>query len=211
MVKSNIKLAQSIEGLNTIETLERDLHVNRARAIYLLYTLRKSGFVITKRNSTGKRLYYVSPKYALGGTSYLDILNKNTPIKMISSQVHRIYGEEPSIEETLVYFISKKDIRYLISSLALFRKIKNWHKLYYLAKSKNLLREVGALYDVAREVISKVRKMPKRFLNNSLPKKRIPYRYIVDKFKSLDFKDIEQKWKIYIPLSIADLEEYKRR
>ena len=33
---------------------------------------------------------------------------------------------------------------------------------------------------------------------------------MIEHFSSDDFKDIEKKWKIYIPLNIADLEDYKR-
>ena len=213
MRKSNIDLAKEIEGFHTVETLERDLHANRNRVIYLLYKLRKAGFVITSRNSSGKRIYRISPRYALRGTSYLEILNKYVPpaIKIAASQVHEIYGKEPSIEETLIYAISKQDIRHVIASLMLFRKIKSWSELYHLAKEKDLLREIGAVYDVARKVIPKIRRMPKRFLNNSLPKKKDKYRYIVEKFSSDDFKDIEKKWRVYIPLNFADLEEYKLR
>ncbi len=210
MKERNIDLAIRIEGINTVETIKKELNVNRARAIYLLYRLRKEGFVITKRNSVGKRIYYISPKNAIGGTSYVEILNQNSPIKMVTSEVHKIYGGKPSIEETLIHFINKKDIRYLISVLALFRKIKNWHELYHLAKENEILREVGALYDVARQVIPKIRKMPKRFQNNALPKGNVHYKYIVDKFQSSDFKAIEKKWKVFIPLNLADLEEYKR-
>ena len=94
--------------------------------------------------------------------------------------------------------------------MGLFKKINNWNLLYNLAKKENLEREVGALYDVARLVI-KTRKMPKRFLNLSLPEKNDKYKYLKEGFKSASFQNIEKKWKVYIPLNIGDLEEYPRR
>ncbi|MBI2629112.1 hypothetical protein HYW74_03445 [Candidatus Pacearchaeota archaeon] len=51
--------------------------------------------------------------------------------------------------------------------------------------------------------------MPKRFKNLAMPKKGDKYKYIIGKFDSRDFKDIEKKWRVYIPLNWADLEEYK--
>ena len=211
MKESNFELAKRIEGFHTVETLEKSLNATRSKIIYLLYRLRKSGYVITKRNSKGKRFYRISPRYAAGGMSYIDVLDKNTPIKMVSSQVYEIHGKEPSIEETLIYFINKRDIRYIISSLALFRKVRNWSELYHLSKEKNLLREIGALYDVARKILPKLKKMPARFRNFALPKNDAKYKYIVEGFSSNDFKDIEKKWRIYIPLNFVDLSDYKKR
>jgi hypothetical protein len=40
--------------------------------------------------------------------------------------------------------------------------------------------------------------------------KNTQFHYIVDHISSDDFKDIEKKWKIYIPLNRADIEEYTR-
>ena len=108
----------------------------------------------------------------------------------------------------LIYAIKQRDIRYLIASLALFRKIRNWSNLYKLAKKENLIREVAALYDIARLIIPKIRRMPKKFKNLAMPKKSGKYKYIVKQFSSKDFKGIEKKWKIFIPLNNVDLEDY---
>ena len=113
------------------------------------------------------------------------------------------------MEETIIYSIKKKDVRWLIASLDLFRKIKDWSLLYNLARKENLVREVVALYEVARLSVRKVRRMPKRFKTLATPKRQDKYKYIVDKFSSLHFQDIEKKWKVYIPLNWGDLEEYK--
>jgi len=92
--------------------------------------------------------------------------------------------------------------------LALFKKIANWVELYNLAKENHIERQVGALYDIARNIM-KVRKMSKKFMNNSLPKERYKFEYVIPQLKSDDFKEIEKKWKVHVPFNIKDLEEYK--
>ena len=52
--------------------------------------------------------------------------------------------------------------------------------------------------------------MPKRFLNLAKKRKTNQFRYIVQGISSDDFKDVEKKWIVYIPLNRADLEEYTR-
>lgn len=204
-----LELAQELRGLNTLKMIESALNIDRAKAIYIVYKLRKKGFVETKYQSDKTRVYHISPQNALGGTSYIDILNEYSPLKLLATEVHKIYGREPSIEETLIYAINNRSVRYIIASLALFRKVKNWSELYKRAKEKNLVREVAALYDVSRLIIPKVRRMPQRFKTLATPKKADKIRYIIRGIDSADFKDIEKKWKIYIPLNFSDLTDYK--
>lgn len=203
-------LARKIQGVQTIESISSILNVSRKKAIYFIHRLREKGYVRTKYNSDKKRIYYISFENVLGGTSYIDILNKHSTIKLSSSETYKIYGRNPSIEETLVYAVKTRNVRYLIASLALFRKIKNWPELYALARKNNLTREIGALYDVANRTLKKLRRMDKRFRNNALPKKKERYRYLIGGIKSRDYSNIEKTWKIYIPLNSADLEEYKK-
>jgi hypothetical protein len=103
--------------------------------------------------------------------------------------------------------LKKKEIRPILASLALFKKIKNWPLLYKLAKKENLQRQVGALYDLARKIM-KTRKMKKRFRNLSLPKKTDKFQHIISGLKSKDFQEIEKIWKVYIPFNKIDLEDY---
>jgi hypothetical protein len=189
--------------------IEVSLNVGRTKAIYVVYKLRKKGFVETKYQSDKTRVYHISPKNALGGTSYIDILNKYSPLKLLATEIHKIYGREPSIEETLVYAINRRSVRYIIASLSLFRKVKNWSELYKRAKEKDLVREVAALYDISRSVISKVGRMPKRFKTLATPGKASKYKYIIEGIDSIDFKNIERKWKVYIPLNYSDLADYR--
>ena len=150
-------LANQLGGLVTVKSIQNRLNINRVRAIYLIYRLRKEGFVRTNYQSNKVRTYYISPRNVVGGTSYLDIINKYAPIgsRLLSREVYKIHGREPSVEEALIYAIKSKDIRHIIASLALFRSIKDWSALYRLAKRDNVVRAVGALYDVARTVLRK--------------------------------------------------------
>src|SRR3989344_1513694 len=199
------EIVQKLKGLNTLKMIESALNIDRSTAIYIVHKLRKKGFVKTKYTSDKKRVYYISPRNVLGGTSYTDTINEYSPLKIMETDQYYVYGKEITAEEALIYAITKKSVRYIIASLSLFRKIDNWSELYKKAKEKNLLREIAALYDVARRVIPKIRKMPKRFKNLAMPKKTDRFKYILDGFRSVNFKDIEKKWKVYVPLNFDDL------
>ncbi len=206
-----LELARKLGVINTVRTVQKTLNVKRARAIYLLYKLRKEGFVKTDYQSNKTRVYYISPSNAIGGTSYLEILNEGLPpsIGLLETEIHKIHGRTPSYEEVLIYALEQNSVRHVIASLALFRKIKNWSELYKRAKEKDLVRAIGALYDVARLYLPKLKKMPKRFRNLAMPKGNERYKYIIPNFDSQDFKEIEKKWRVYIPLNMADLFEYR--
>ncbi len=206
------KLAESLEGFYTLETLADRLKIGRPKATYIIHRLRKLGFVKTTYGAGKKRLYNISLSNRQKGTSYTEKINEalsNPAIKIMPSEIHYVYGRVPSYEEALIYAIKQKSVRYLIASLALFRKISDWSLLYKLAKQEDLVREVAALYEIARKVLKKLKKMPKRFSNLAKKRKTANFSYIIDKFDSNDFKDIEKKWKVYIPLNRADLFEYK--
>ena len=209
MKQELINITEKLEGFHSIEDVQELLNVNRARAIHLMHTLRNKGFVKTKRTSAGKRYYHISFGNAVGGTSYIEVLNKYAPVPLASFETHKLYGKVISVEETLIYALKKDDIRHVIASLSLFKHIKNWSLLYNLAKKEGLNREICALYDVAKKTVKKIRRMPDRFKKLGTPKKNSKYKYIINLFSSDDFKKIERKWKVYIPLNIADLNEYR--
>ena len=180
----------------------------KSKAIYIVYQLRKKGYVITKQDSNNTRIYFIARENLLGGTSYLDILNKYSPIKLFSSEVYKVYGREISIEETIIYAVKTRKVRYILSSLALFRKINNWKELYRLAKKNNLTKEIGALYDLVELKFPKTKKMSKYYLRYCLPSLNEEFTYIIPHLKSKDFFSIEQKWRIHIPFNEKDLMEY---
>lgn len=203
-------LLKKLEGIHTIESIMDLLGINREKAIYYVYRLRKYNYIKTKRLSNNKRVYHISFDNRLKGSSYYDIINKNSPIKIAISKVYKIYGKEPSLEETLIYAIKTKSLRTILASLALFKRIDNWNELYQLAKENLIERQVGALYDLARKIM-KTKRMTKRFRNNSLPKKEDNFKYVILGLmsKEKEFKDIEKRWKIYLPFNKSDLEAYK--
>lgn len=205
------ELVNALNGLQTIRSVQQTLNIDRARAIYLLYRLRKEGYLKTTKASDQTRRYRISPENRHNPASYIDIINKNTVsgCKLMAFKPYIIHGRSPSTEEAIIYALGKRDIRWIIALLGSFRKIKDWNLLYRLAKKEYLVREVAALYDVARLVVRKVRRMPKRFKTLATPKRQDRYKYIVEDFSSLHFQNIEKKWKVYIPLNWGDLEEYK--
>ncbi len=204
-----IELLQKLAGIQTIESVMDLLRVNREMAIYYLHRLRKEGYVKTKRQSNNRRVYTISVDNKLGGKSYYEMINRYSPIKVSTPTVYRIYGKEPSLEETIIHAIKTKSLRTILASLALFKRINNWTELYRLAKENQITRQVGALYDLTRQIM-KVRKMTLTFRANTLPKKGEKFQYILPGLKSNEFKNIEQKWKIYLPFNKKDLEDYKR-
>jgi len=204
-------IIRAIEGTRTIDDVQEKLKIDRAKAIYLLYRLRKLGYIKTKYLPNKKRIYSISPLNKLGGISYLEAFNNNMPnasLKISDKEDYFVHGKTIKAENLLVYALRKSTVRFAISSLFLFRKIEDWSYLYRLAKKENLTRQISALYEVARIFIKKVRKMPKRFRRLTTPKKDDKYLFIIKGFSSDDFKNIEKKWKVYIPLNHADLEEY---
>ena len=202
-----IELFKVLNGMHTIESIMDTLHVNKQMAVYYIHRLRKEGYVKTIYGHNKKRVYKISIENKLGGTSYTDILNKNSPIKIATSEKYVIYGKTLSIEETIIYALKTKSVRKILSAIALFKKISDWKLLYTLAKKEGLKRQVGALYDVAK-TITRVKAITKRFRNNTLPTKKDKYQDIIPYMKSRDFQHIEKKWKVHIPFNIADFEDY---
>ena len=206
------KLAESLQGIYTLETFADRLKIDKSKATYVIHRLRKLGFVKTSYSAGKKRLYDISLRNKQKGISYAERISSISPSAsyaiVVPADAYYVHDRMPSYEEALIYAIKQRDVRYLIASLILFRKISNWSLLYSLAKKESLVREVVALYEIARRIVKKVKRMPKRFLNLAQKKKTNQFHYIVYHLSSDDFKDIEKRWKVYIPLNRADLEEY---
>ncbi|MBI3190301.1 hypothetical protein HYZ41_01205 [archaeon] len=201
-------LLKRLEGIQTINTVMNTLSLSREKAIYYIYRLRKQGYVKTKRLSNNTRVYYISFENKLQGFDYREIINENSPVKVSTAQTYKIYGKEPTLEETLIYAIKTKSLRTILAALALFRKINNWSELYRLSKENHVERQVGALYDLARKIM-RTKRMAKRFRTAALPKEQYDFVYMIPDLKSKDFVDIEKTWKVYLPFNQRDLEDYK--
>ena len=201
-------LLKKLEGVQTIDSASNILKTSKDKAVYYVFRLRKEGYVKTKRLSNNKRVYNISFENKLKGTSYFEIINKYSPVKIATPIIYKIYGKNPSLEETLVYAIKTGSLRTILASLALFKKITNWSELYQLAKKNRIERQVGALYDIAKKIM-RVRRMPDRFRNNALPNKDYNFEYTIPGLMSKDFKNTEEIWKIYLPFNKNDLSDYK--
>ena len=199
-------LLKKLSGMNTIESAADALNASKRKAIYYIHRLRKKGYVRTRRLSNNRRIYTIYPENRLGLKSYEEMLNELSPVKIASSARTLAHGDVKA-EELLVYALEKQDLRYALSALALFRRITDWTLLYKLAKKSSMKRKICALYDLSKSMM-RVRKMTNRFRNNSLPKERHKFEYIIQGLRSDDFKKIELKWKVYLPFNSADLEEY---
>ncbi|MBU2638958.1 MAG: hypothetical protein KJ955_08350 [Nanoarchaeota archaeon] len=200
------ELLMALKGIQTIKSVMILLGVDRKKAVYYIHRLRKAGYVKTKGASNKTRVYYISAENRLKAESFYDIINRHSPAKIAPLEETKVYGKRLAEEEALIFALKSGSIRVIIASLALFRHITNWKLVNKLAE-KRLKRQVCALYDVAKTIM-RVRRMPERFKNSALPKKGEKYADIIQNFSSDDFKNIEEKWKVHIPLNKADLEDY---
>ncbi len=195
------KILAKLEGLHTIETAAETLAITKQSALNLLTKLKKEGYVTVEGAGRIKRLYKISllkqhPHYP----GMFDIINKYSPLKLqpwYDHQVHGLYGPE----EALIDAIQTKSFRVILSSLRLFNHITHWPKLYHLAQEKDCWQKVGALYDVAR-LFFRVRRMPATYQNYAPSKWQM-----LTQLKKINFPEISQRWKVYIPFNQNDLRE----
>ena len=104
------ELLRKLAGIQTIESVMDILEVDKKMATYYIHRLRKEGYVKTRRLSNNRRVYNISLDNKLGGKSYYEIINQHSPIKISTPVIYRVYGKEPSLEETLIYAIKTKSL-----------------------------------------------------------------------------------------------------
>ena len=202
-------LAKKLEGLQTVDSIAKNLGIGRKTAINYIWVLRKGGFVETVYGKRKIRMYRISTIKPLrfGYPGLYEFLNQNSKIKIYAPYIERIYDHKPTAEEMIVRAVKTGDLRTILSSLALFNKIKNWSRLSQIARKEQVGRKIGALYDAARAVI-RVKSMDKR-TRKALLKSRIEDKFIVKNAKTRDLKHLEKIWGVYLPFNKADLEAYK--
>ena len=202
-------LVKRLEGKQTIETIASALKVKQGTAANIISKLRGEGYLKTQGGGKQKRIYTISQKkFVKGEKNLFDIINKYSKFKLAPTFKHEIFGKY-SVENALVDAILTRNFRIIFSSLYLFNHIRNWTKLHKIAKSKNVERELGALYDVSRTFI-RTRKMPSNIrisLKKEMTKKKIILKDL--KTNSEIAKKVEREWNIIIPFSKQDLEELK--
>ncbi len=201
-------LVKELEGLQTVETIQKKLRIKRSTALKYISLLRKEGYVRTFGGWKQVRMYLIDPKRETEkGTGYYETINKYSPIKLAISKEIKVVGRKLSVEEVIAWAIEKREFRAILAALVLFRKVKNWPKLYQEAKKRDVRRKVGALYEVTQKIM-KIRRMDKR-TEKSLLTAKGESRFIIEGLKSKDFKSIEKKWRVYVPFNKADLMRYE--
>ena len=196
------ELLLQLSGLQTIETVAKALHIKRQSALNVISRLKKEGYITVQGGGKRKRLYTITAtKQRPRQIGMWDILNQHNPnFKLNPWYDHQVHGGY-SVEEALIDAISSKSFRIILASLILFNHIKNWPRLYLLAKEKNCWQKVAALYELARNYI-KVRKMPQRY------KQYQPKQWqLLTQLKTKHFPEISNRWKVYIPFNEQDIGE----
>lgn len=206
----NQSIIDKLGNFNRVEDIQNKLKIKRATAIKYIHLLRKEGLVETEYGRGRKRFYRIVKfkKPVVGNDSFYYLINRYSPMKIVIRHDYRIFGRKATIEEAIVKSIGEKNIKIILASLALFNHVKNWPLLLELAKKHNVRRKVGALYELTR-MFMRVRKIDKRTLNSLLRAKNEP-KFIVENLKSGDFKEIEKKWKVYLPFNKIDMMEYEQ-
>ena len=157
------KTAREAEGLHTAESLAKSMGIKKSTAVLYIHEMRKGGYVRTMRGRRGKRLYDISPLSLrkVGSDGFIDILNRNSSLKIQRPFKQRVYGKKLTIEEALVRALKSDEPRIVLASLGLFKKPLDWKRIYRLAKKEGLEREIGSMYELSRRCF-KVRRMDGR-------------------------------------------------
>src|SRR3989338_5712428 len=194
-------LLQLLEGLHTVETVADALKIKKQSALNLLVKLKKQQYLTVSGGGRQKRLYKITQtKQRPRVPGMFDIINKCSPMKLnpwYDHQVHGNYGPE----EALVDAIQTKSFRVILTSMHLFRHIKDWKKVYNLSRKYNSWQKICAVYDVSMLFI-KVGRMPEKYIHFKPQKWQQ-----LTQLKKKNFPEIANKWKIYIPFNQNDMRE----
>lgn len=150
-----------LEGKYTLETLAREKGITKQSAINLISKLKKQGLVKTTGGGKQKRIYTITKTPQKKTNGFFDTVNKYSSEKLVHKFKHYTYGNY-TVEKAIIDGIKFKDTRTNNATMNLFRHIKNWKKLFELAKKNNLKKEVLKLYKEARKT-TRCKKMPKRY------------------------------------------------
>jgi len=152
----------TLDGKYTLETFARKRGLTKPSALNLLAKLKNSGYAEVSGGGRQKRIYtlYKTPKRKTNG--FYDLINKYSPEKLQPKFEHYVFGKY-TIEQAIIDGLKIGDIRTLEATMRLFRQIKNWKKLFDLARKEKLTQKLISLYVQARKKI-KCKTMPKRYL-----------------------------------------------
>lgn len=145
----------------SIETYMNKFNLSRQSAINKLSKLKKKGLVSVSGGGMQKRIYSISDKPLIKQNGFYNIVNKYSPEKLTPMFNHVVKGNY-SIEHAIIDGIKIGDIRTLEASQHLFRHVKNWKRLFDLAKKNQIVNKVYDLYEQARKN-TKTKIIPKRY------------------------------------------------
>ena len=191
-----------IEGLQTIEIIMKELGISKQSALNLVSKLKKEQYLTNWEGTKKKRIYKITlRKQRPRDPGMFDMINKYSPNMKLNPwfdhQVHGKYGPE----EALVDAVKTESPRAILASLRLFSHIKDWKRLYVLAKKEGVWQKIGAMYDVAR-LFFWTRKMKERYSAKGI--KRWVW---LTRIKRMNFPEIAKKWKVYISFNEYDVRE----
>jgi len=150
-----------MEGKYTLELFAEERGLTKNSALNLLSKLKKQGYVKVSGGGRQKRIYtiYNTPQEDANG--FYTIVNKYSPEKLIPRFKHIVRGRY-TIEHAIIDGIQIGDIRTLNATKYLFYHVKNWKRLFDLAKKHQVLTKLYELYQSAKKEI-KVKRIPKRY------------------------------------------------
>ncbi|MFP4524510.1 MAG: hypothetical protein ACLFO2_04350 [Candidatus Woesearchaeota archaeon] len=149
------------EGKYTVESFARQQGLRRQSAINLLSKLRKQGLVTTSGGGSQKRIYTITNKPQEVTNGFYTLVNAYSPEKLVPKFKHRVVGKYDA-ERAIIDGILIGDARTLEATAYLFKRVKNWKRLFDLAKEKGVVEDVHRLYERARQTV-KCKAMPKRY------------------------------------------------
>src|SRR3989344_2338369 len=114
-------IARKLEGLQTIDSIARDLHVHRKTAINHAWRLRRGGYLENVQGGRVK-LYRISPLIKKkAGYSFYELLNENSRVKIAVKEDYIIHADKkPSVEEVVARAAASRRFRVVLASLGLF-------------------------------------------------------------------------------------------
>ena len=149
------------EGKYTLELFAEERGIKRQSALNLLSKLRAKGLVATSGGGKQKRIYTITNRPQEKTNGFYETVNRYSPEKLSPKFRHKVIGRY-TIEHAIIDGIQIGDIRTLEATKYLFNHIKNWKRLFELAKERQCTEKIYELYNQARKTI-RCRTMPKRY------------------------------------------------
>lgn len=151
-----------MEGIYTLEQIQKERGIARQSAINLVHKLKKKGLLYKKGGGKQVRFYYIREKPIEKENGMYEIISKYTPIKLNPSIKHIVYGKKYGVEQAIIDCLSIGESRYSLAASFLLNHIKDWKKLKSLLAQKHMGKKFDKLFNIARGSI-KVRRPPGYF------------------------------------------------